>query len=229
MNKSPQTEAEWAAVAQRLQLDALNGALRTLESQLGALESESARQSAKLARLEEMIAQLRADAGADHPRVDERTSTDSAAHDPPSARETRIDHRPDDPSSDLVLPEVGTNWESYLRNVERYIAAHGIEVTGDPLSQLVPPHLATDIRRRFDAEFSPAPWDRWDVGVVVLAVLVGAVTDYLLVATPGGSFKGQPQRGSPLTAWMKEQSKKLAPVKGSDDLERNAFQQGSPN
>ena len=60
--------------------------------------------------------------------------------------------------------------------------------------------------------------------MVALAVLVGAVTDYLLVATPGGSFKGQPQRGSPLTAWMKEQSKKLAPMKGSDDLERNAFQ-----
>jgi len=225
MNKSPQTEAEWATVAQRLQLDALNGALRTLETQVAALESESARQSAKLARLEEMVAQLHTDAGADRPQVEGRISTPDTAHDQPSAQETRIDRRPVDQSSDLVLPEVGTNWESYLRNTERYIADRGIEVTGDPLSQLVPPHLAADIRRRFDAEFSPAPWDRWDVGVVALAVLVGAVTDYLLVATPGGSFKGQPQRGSPLTAWMKEQSKKLAPMKGSDDLERNAFQQ----
>lgn len=224
MNKSPKTEAEWAAVAQRLQLDALNGAFRTLETQVDALESESARQSAKLARLEEMVAQIHADAGADRPRVDQLASADSAALDQPSARKTRIDRRPVDQSSDLVLPEIGTNWESYLRNVERYIADRGIEVTGDPLSQLVPPHLATDIRRRFDAEFSPAPWDRWDVGVVALAVLVGAVTDYLLVATPGGSFEGQPQRGSPLTEWMKEQSKELAPMKGSDDLERNAFQ-----
>ena len=164
MNKSPKTEAEWAAVAQRLQLDALNGALRTLETQVDALESESARQSAKLARLEEMVAQIHADAGADRPRVEGLASADSAAHDQPSARETRIDRRPVDQSSDLVLPEVGTNWESYLRNVERYIADRGIEVTGDPLSQLVPPHLAADIRRRFDAEFSPAPWDRWDVG-----------------------------------------------------------------
>ena len=225
MNKSPKTEAEWAAVAQRLQLDALNGAFRTLETQVDALASESARQSAKLARLEEMIAQIHADAGADRPRVEGSASADSAALDQPSAPKTRIDRRPVDPSSDLVLPEIGTNWESYHRNVERYIADRGIEVTGDPLSQLVPPHLATDIRRRFDAEFSPAPWDRWDVGVVALAVLVGAVTDYLLVATPGGSFKGQPQRGSPLTAWMKEQSKKLAPMKGSDDVARNALQQ----
>ena len=225
MNKSTKTEAEWAAVAQRLQLDALNGALRTLESQLDVLESESARQSDELSRLEEMIEQIHADADSERPRAEGRTSADVAAHDPPSAQETRVDRQPTDPSSDLVLPDAGGNWESYLRNVERYIADQGIEVIGDPLSQLVPPHLAAEIRRRFAAEFRPAPWDRWDLRVVALAVLVGALTDYLLVATPGGSFKGQPQRGSPLTAWMKEQSKKLAPMKGSDDLERNAFQQ----
>ncbi|MCY3809205.1 MAG: hypothetical protein OXG58_07270 [Gemmatimonadetes bacterium] len=54
---------------------------------------------------------------------------------------------------------------------------------------------------------------------------VGALTDYLLVATPGGSFRGEAQRGSPLTAWMKEQSQKLAPAHGSDGLRRNAFQE----
>ncbi len=120
---------------------------------------------------------------------------------------------------------MGEDWAAYLRNVERYIARHGIEVARDPLEQLVPPQLAAEIQRRFDTEFGPAPWDRWDYGVVALAVLVGAVTDYLLVATPRGSFKGQPQRGSPLTAWMTEQSKKLAPMAGPDEVERNAFQQ----
>lgn len=85
--------------------------------------------------------------GADRPRGEQLASADSAGHDPPSAWETRIDRRPADPSSDLVLPEIGTNCESYLRNTERYIADREIEVTGDPLSQLVPPHLAADIRR----------------------------------------------------------------------------------
>ena len=192
---------------------------------MAALESESARQSDELSRLEEMIAQLHADAGLERSSNEERASADSANNMQHSAWETRVDQRSTDPSSDFVRPEAGGTWESYLRDVERYIADHGIEVTADPLSQLVPPHLAAEIRRRFGAEFSPAPWDRWDVGVVALAVLVGAMTDYLLVATPGGSFKGKPQRGSPLTAWMKEQSKKLAPMTGSDDLERNAFQQ----
>ena len=108
--------------------------------------------------------------------------------------------------------------------MERYIADHAIEVTRDPLEQLLPPHRAAEVRRRFATEFRPAPWDRWDYSAIALAVLVGAVTDYLLVATPGGTFKGQPQRGSPLTAWMKEQSKKLAPMAGRDDIERNTFQ-----
>ena len=56
-------------------------------------------------------------------------------------------------------------------------------------------------------------------------MIIGALTDYLLVATPRGSFKGKPQRESPLTAWMKEQSKNLAPMTGRDDIERNALQQ----
>ena len=116
------------------------------------------------------------------------------------------------------------DWDEYTRNVERYIAAHAIQVTPDPLTQLLPPHRAAEIRRQFDTDFRPAPWDPWDYGVVALAVIVGALTDYLLVATPGGSFKGKPQRESPLTAWMKEQSKKLAPMAGQDSIERNAFQ-----
>ena len=157
MNKSTKTEAEWAAVAQRLQLDALNGALRTLESQVDALKSESARQSDELSRLEEMIEQIQADADSERPRAEGRTSADVAAHDPPSAQETRVDRQPTDPSSDLVLPEVGANWESYLRDAERYIADHGIEVIGDPLSQLVPPHLAAEIRRRFSRGVPPCP------------------------------------------------------------------------
>ena len=109
--------------------------------------------------------------------------------------------------------------------MERYIADHGIQVAPDPLAQLLPPDRAAEIRRRFDADFGPAPWDRWDYSVVALAVIVGALTDYLLVATPGGSFKGKPQRESPLTAWMKEQSKKLAPMTGAGDIERNALQE----
>ena len=197
-----------------------------LESHVAVLESESTRQSAELSRLDEKIAQLYAEADLARPGAQELAAVDGADRPVSSGRGTRaVRRRPTDPSGTIAPPDVEEDWTAYLRNVERYIAHHGIEVARDPLDQLVPPQLAAETRRRFDAEFGPAPWDRWDYGVVALAVLVGAVTDYLLVATPGRSFKGQPQRGSPLTIWMKEQSKKLTPTTGPGDIERSGFQQ----
>ena len=232
MNESTRKEAERAALVQRFQLEILHRALRTLEGDVSALESESARQSAELSRLNEKIAQLRAEAGLARPSglarssAEELAATDMPDHRRPSPRETgAVRPRSTDQSINFAPPDVGEDWDTYLRNVEQYIADHAIEVTRNPLVQLLPPDRAAEVRRRFDAEFGPAPWDRWDYGIVALAVLVGAATDYLLVATPGGKFKGKPQRESPLTAWMKEQSKKLAPMAGRDDIERNAFQQ----
>ena len=232
MNEGTRIQAERAALVQRFQLDVLHRALQSLEAHLTALESETERQSDELSRLDRMIAQLRAEAGLPRPSglptPDTREQADNKTpqHHRPSPHETNVAPRPS-PNLPAILPPPapGEDWDAYLRHVDQYIVAHRIQVTPDPLTQLLPPHHAAEIRRQFDADFGPAPWDRWDYGVVALAVIVGAATDYLLVATPGGSFKGKPQRGSPLTAWMKEQSKKLAPMAGQDSIERNAFQQ----
>ncbi len=202
MKESMRKQAERAALVQRFQLEVLQRALQSLEGELSVLESQTAIQSDELSLLDELVAQLYAGAGLAHPSEPAQ----------PATRTLADDDRPDHP-------------RPYFRNVDRYIADQEVEVTGDPLAQLLPPHRAAEIQRRFHADFGPAAWDRWDYGAIALAVLVGALTDYLLVATPGGSFKGKPQRGSPLTAWMKEQSKKLAPMSGADDIERNALQQ----
>lgn len=202
MNEVTQKQAERAAVAQRFQLEALQRALQSLDGELSVLESETVIQSDELSLLDELVAQLYAKAGLARPPEPAQ----------PAIRTLADDDRPDHP-------------RPYLRNVDRYIADQEVEVTGDPLAQLLPPHRAAEIQRQFHADFGRAAWDRWDYGAIALAVLVGALTDYLLVATPGGSFKGKPQRGSPLTAWMKEQSKKLAPMSGPDDIARNALQQ----
>lgn len=232
MNDTVRNQAERVALVQRLQLDALHQALHALDSHLTALESESARQSAELARLAETIARLRADGGVARapslPRPDARKRTDGRTPQPgqPPPPDPRAAlKRSTTPPATLPAPDLGEDWDAYTRNVERYIADHGIDVALDPLDQLLPPARAAETRQRFVTDFGPAPWDSWDYCVVSLAVIVGALTDYLLVATPGGTFKGKSQRGSPLTAWMKEQSKKLAPIKGSDGIDRNAFQQ----
>ncbi len=212
-------QAERAALVQRYQLDVLHLALQSLQRRLDALERESARQTDEVDELVRQVQAFRAEAGfppAEGPPIGESRS-DRAAGEAPTVTPNPLVAAP--------LPDPGRSWDDYTRNVERYIADHGIEVGPDPLAQLLPPHRAAEIRAGFHADFRPAPWDRWDWAAVALAATAGALTDYLLVATPGGSFKGEAQRGSPLTAWMKEQSRKLAPINGSDHLQRNAFQE----
>lgn len=230
MNETIRDQAERAALVQRLQLDALHLALQGLESQVADIESEPARQSAELSLLAEKLSQLRNDIV----RTPDPSGVDSQEEEigktverqQPSPQQTKTVHRC---SADLPAivppPNLGDDWNAYIRNVDQYISNHGIEGTQEPLGQLLPPDCAAEIRNQFATDFSSAPWDRWDYGVVALAVIVGAVTDYLLVATPGGTFKGKDQRASPLTTWMKEQSKKLAPRGGNDIVDRNAFQQ----
>lgn len=225
MKERTRREAERVALAHRSQLVALYRDLQTLDGHFAAVELETARQSTELSRLEEQIAAIRAQAGLPRPSAEERAAVDIADHLRPSLGTTTTPHPPTDSTSDIAPPDIGDDWDAYLRNVEVYLADLGIEPARDPLAQLLPPHRAAEIQRKFKGDFVPAPWDRWDYGAVSLAVLVGALLDYFLVATPGGKFRGVPQRGSPLTKWMKEQSEKLAPISNSKHLERNAFQQ----
>ena len=212
-------QAERAALVQRFQLDVLHLTLLSLERRLYALERESARQTGEVDELVRQVEALRTEAGlppAESPPSGESRSNRAADEDRTFATGASVA---------VPHPDLGASWDEYVGDVERYIADHGIEVGPDPLAQLLPPHRAAEIRDWFDDNYRSAPWDQWDWAAVALAVTVGALTDYLLVATPGGSFRGEAQRGSPLTAWMKEQSRKLAPVHGSDSLRRNAFQE----
>ena len=213
MNERTRREAGRVALAQRTQLEALYRSLQALDRHFADLELESDRQSTELSRLDERVAELYAQAGLTRPSAEESAAVDIADHlvPSPSAATRQATNR----TSGFVPPEVADDWDT---------AEHSVEPTQDPIAELLPPHRAAEIQRKFEADLGPAAWDRWDYGAVALAVLVGAMLDYLLVATPGGSFKGKKQRGSPLTAWLKEQSKALAPMTGSDDIQRNAFQ-----
>ena len=207
MTETIQTQAERAALVQRFQLDALNRALQSLESHLDALESESRRQRDELSHLERKLADLRDKL--DLPRPSDQAPTDS----PDEGRAPTIDRTP---PAILPPPDPGEHWDGvHSATWSNTSPFTGSRSTRDPLEQLLPPHRAAEIRRRFDTELRPAPWDRWDYGVVALAVIGGAA--HGLPARRDArreSFKGEPQRESPLTAWMKEQSKKLAPMSG---------------
>ena len=189
------------------------------------LEDETNQQSSHVARLVTELDAALSEADLARPDLKQTAAGEISESLRPSAREVaEIRARMPDLCLALELPDAEHGWDAYLREVELYIDRHGIEVNRDPIAQLLPPDKAAEICRRFDDDFGPSPWDRWDYGAVTLAVLTGALLDYFLVATPGATFRGEPQRGSPLTAWMREQSKRLAPITGSERIERNAFQ-----
>ena len=228
MNERTRREAERVALAQRSQLNALFRDFQRLDRHFAYLELESARQSDDLSRLKEQTRQTSAPKPRCHtpaPKISPPSTSATLRSHRPGPRAPTVPVHPAQPPTSRHRPSAKTGTR-IIRNVERYFADHGIDATQDPLPQLLSAHT----RGRNPAQVrsptsAPRPWDRWDYGAVALAVLVGAVLDYLLVATPGGKFKGEPQRGSPLTAWMKDQSKMLAPIKSSDDIQRNAFQQ----
>lgn len=232
MKKRTQREAESAALAQHRQLAEAQQVLGRADERGNALTEENAAHAAILGDIEAATNQLRrrlTDMDPDWQRrtdQDEQTTREFRERIEPTEAEldAAVVRRWPDISLGVDVPAAGGDWTSYSREVEKYVEEHGIDVDTDPLAQLLPADRAAEICRRFDRDFGPTPWDRWDYGAVGITVLTGALLDYFLVATPGAAFKGMPQRGSPVTAWMKEQSKKLTPLSGTDDMQRNAFQ-----
>lgn len=219
--------AERVAVSQRDQIEKLDQEVARQSRRANTLKQESDSQTTMITDLETGLAEAWRAAGLQRPdkaeisgkKIDERLRLSET-----EARTIRRRLLPD-LSFDLCVPDAGSDWANYLGKVDRYIDEHGIDMDRDPLSQLLPADHAAKVIQQFERDFGPARWDRWDYGAVAVTVLAGTLLDYFLVATPGASFKGEPQRGSPVTTWLKEQSKKLAPIKSSDGLFRNAFQE----
>lgn len=195
-----------------------------LNRRAGDLKAKNDQQSVDRDDLEAQMAALRNEFGLPKPSADE---LERVLIDPdllPSESEMQaIRRRLPDLSLGLDLPAADGDWDAYVSDVDAYVERQDLDVDRDPLAQLLPAGRAAEVIRRFDLDYGPTPWDNWDYGAIALTVLVGTLLDYFLVATPGANFKGQPQRGSPVTAWMKEQSKKVAPQSGADDMQRNAL------
>lgn len=244
MTKRAQREAESAALAQRRQLGQVQRALDRPGKRVDDLKDENTKHDDTLRKKLDETSELRSqltEMEADWRRrspADGQIRQDFRRRVEPS--EAKIDaavvRRWPDLSLGLDIPDASGDWRSYSREVEKYVkegalsgtwlggTEHGIDIDSDPLGQLLSADRAAAICRRFDLDFGPSPWDRWDVAAVGMTVVAGSLLDYFLVATPGAAFKGVAQRGSPVTAWMKEQSKKLAPLSGADDMQRNTLQ-----
>ena len=200
---------EKVALAQDHQLKTLQRHMGKLEEHTSDLQSETADHDDALSDLDARMSALLSDPGLARPSNNELEEVEIADQLQLSEFEaTAIRQRLPDLSLGIEVPDGEAGWDSYLREVDQYIKENDIDLTRDPLEQLIPPHRAAKIYREFQKDFGPSPWDRWDYGIVAATVIAGILLDYFIVATPlGKDFKGQAQRASPLTTWMREKSK----------------------
>lgn len=84
----------------------------------------------------------------------------------------------------------------------------GIDLTRDPLQQVVPHGRMSDGLRRYAAEHGDVSWDETDWTVVLLAGTIATLLDVVLVRIPRDStFLGEKYTGSPLTKWLQDRDR----------------------
>ncbi|RSK28774.1 hypothetical protein EJF36_18890 [Bacillus sp. HMF5848] len=96
------------------------------------------------------------------------------------------------------------DWESYSRDVNKYIQTYELDLSVDPIKQMLTSQQIKEIEAKYYREFGDLRWNKWDYTVVGLAALVGFLVDLLLVKLPaGGASKYvSASQQSPVGKWI---------------------------
>jgi hypothetical protein len=94
-----------------------------------------------------------------------------------------------------------------VRRAEVYLTEAGLDMSKDPLLQVLGSSEVAEMRGRYGDAFGHVAWEESDYLIVILAGFVATLLDVFLVRIPAdGIFLGKLQRRSPLTEWLKENS-----------------------
>ncbi|NAS21804.1 hypothetical protein GT755_08920 [Herbidospora sp. NEAU-GS84] len=103
-----------------------------------------------------------------------------------------------------VVPTDG-DFDGLVKLAEARLDRLGIDLTGDPLQQVLPTSQVTRSLRSYAAEHGDISWDKTDWTVVLVAGVVATFLDIILVSIPKDStFLGERYSGSPLTKWLQD-------------------------
>jgi hypothetical protein len=125
----------------------------------------------------------------------------------------RAPHRPVTPlrpesHSEKTSPSIG--FEDLVAEAGLYLTKTGVDPNNEPLLQLLGQSEASDINRRYRKAFGEVIWDQSDYLAILLAGFVATLLDVFLVRIPlDGAFLGGMQTGSPMTRWIRENSKSV--------------------
>lgn len=100
------------------------------------------------------------------------------------------------------------DFRTLVSEAEAYLVAAGVDPGKDPLLQVLSSHEVSSVIGSYKKCYGDIAWDQSDYLIVMLAGLIATLLDIILVRIPADTrFLGQMQHGSPLTKWLKENSK----------------------
>ncbi len=114
--------------------------------------------------------------------------------------------------SGRVLPvaPVGLDFSDLTALAEARLALLGVDLSRDPLLQVLPEGQVKASFQKYDAQFGDVSWTETDWAVVLAAGVVATILDIVLVRIPADrKFLGEKYRGSPLTEWLNDHSADL--------------------
>nr|WP_062338843.1 hypothetical protein [Herbidospora sakaeratensis] len=106
-----------------------------------------------------------------------------------------------------VVPADG-DFDQLVRLAEARLNLLGVDLTRDPLQQVLPSGQVAQSLRHYAAEHGDISWDETDWTVVLLAGALATFLDVVLVRIPRDStFLGKEYSGSPLTKWLQDRDR----------------------
>ncbi|RQX13723.1 hypothetical protein DDE19_25255 [Micromonospora ureilytica] len=109
-----------------------------------------------------------------------------------------------------AVPTVPTDgdFDQLVRLAEARLDLLGIDLTRDPLQQVLPSGQIARSLRSYAEEHGDISWDKTDWTVVLVAGALATLLDIILVRIPRDStFLGNKQAGSPLTKWLQDKDR----------------------
>lgn len=100
------------------------------------------------------------------------------------------------------------DFRELVGQAEDYLAKANLDLGRDPLLQVLGDGEIANLTESYRRRYGNVAWDESDYLVVVLAGFIATLLDVFLVKIPAdASFLGRLQTGSPITKWMKDNSK----------------------
>ncbi|WP_433366961.1 hypothetical protein ACQPZX_38745 [Actinoplanes sp. CA-142083] len=131
------------------------------------------------------------------------------AQDSPSSSATTTSvETPINPRYAVPIVPADDDFGQLVRLAEARLDLLGIDLTRDPLLQVLPSGQIARSLRGYAEEHGDISWDETDWTVVLVAGAVATLLDVILVRIPQDStFRGRKYAGSPLTKWLQDRDR----------------------